>query len=122
MFTSLISAVLLSVSAQPANSDAGAQGSKLSQESKAVLRCSAAFALVSYGQSNGDADALKWPDVNTRGREFFVRSMAQMMDETGLNREGIADLVGKEAQRLSDTGEVYTVMPACLVMLDASGV
>lgn len=122
MFMSLLSAALLSVTAQAAVPETSAQTSKLSQESKAVLRCSAAFALVSYGQANGNKDASGWPDVSIRGREFFVRSMAQMMDETGLNRDSIADLVGKEAQRLSDNGEVQKVMPACLVMLDASGV
>ncbi|MCK0129385.1 hypothetical protein [Erythrobacter sp. F6033] len=122
MMTTLISAALLSVSAQATTPDNAAAATKLSQESKAVLRCSAAFALISYGQANGHEDALKWPDVTTRGREFFVRSMAQMMDETGLDRDGIADLVGKEAQRLADNGEVQKVMPACLVMLDSSGV
>nr|WP_298931230.1 hypothetical protein [uncultured Erythrobacter sp.] len=122
MFTTLFSAALLSVAAQATAPDNAAPSAKLSQESKAVLRCSAAFALISYGQANGNEEALQWPDISTRGREFFVRSMAQMMDETGLDRAGIADLVGKEAQRLAENDDVQKVMPACLVMLDSSGV
>ena len=115
MIMHLLSAALLAASAQSPTS-------ALSQESKALLRCSAAFALVSHGQSIGNEDALKWPSLETRGREFFVRSLAQLMDETGLGREGISQLVSSEAQRLWDEGEVDKVMPACLIMLDASGV
>lgn len=119
MFANLIGAALIAATVQSPAPD-------LSQESKALLRCSAAFAMVTHGQSIGDEAALKWPRFDARGREFFVRSLAQMMDETGLNREGIADLVGKEARRLRDAGgyagEVGRIMPACLAMLDASGV
>ena len=94
---------------------------RLSTESQAHLRCSAAFALVSYGQANGNEASLAWPDVDERGREFFVRVMAQIMDETGLDREGVAELAQREAQGLLDNGELERVMPACLAMLDASG-
>ena len=94
----------------------------LSQEDRALLRCSAAFALVAEGQAKGNAAAKKWPPVEVRGREFFVRALARLMDETGLDRDGISQLVGAEAQAIWDNGEVEKVMPACLVMLDASGV
>ncbi len=119
MMTHLIGAALLAATAQaPAHSAV----QSLSQESKALLRCSAAFAMVSHGQSTGNEAALRWPKLDTRGREFFVRSMAQLMDESGLDRDGIARLVSAEAQRLWDAGEVDKVMPACLVMLESSGV
>jgi hypothetical protein len=94
----------------------------LSQEDRALLRCSAAFALVAEGQAKGNAAAKKWPPVEVRGREFFVRALARLMDATGLDRGGISQLVGTEAQAIWDNGEVEKVMPACLVMLDASGV
>lgn len=94
----------------------------LSRQNAALLRCSAAFALVSYGQANGDEAARKWPAIDPRGREFFVRAMAQLMDDTGHEREAIARLAEAEAQRLIDRRLVDEVMPTCLVMLDASGV
>ena len=52
----------------------------LAQEHRALLRCAVAFAMVSGAQANGDAEAMKWPELGTRGREFFVRAMAQLMD------------------------------------------
>ena len=94
----------------------------LSQENKALVRCSAAFALVSFGQESGNAEAQKWPAIDPRGREFFVRALAQVMDETGLQRDAVAGLVQAEAQRLLDEAQVDAVMPACLTMLEASGV
>ncbi|MBD2842865.1 hypothetical protein [Erythrobacter rubeus] len=122
MLTHLLGAALLAVSAQASPPAVSAQNASLSQESKALLRCSAAFAVVSHGQSISNEAALKWPPLDTRGREFFVRALAQLMDETGLDRAGISQLVSAEAQRLWDDGEIEAVMPACLVMLDASGV
>ncbi|KWV91712.1 hypothetical protein AUC45_10925 [Erythrobacter sp. YT30] len=92
----------------------------LSTESKALLRCSAAFAMVAHGQENGNEAALKWPDLKTRGREFFVRSLAQLMDDTGLDRDGISQLVSAEAQTLWDEGQVEAIMPSCLLMLEGS--
>ncbi len=95
---------------------------QLSQASAALLRCSAAFALVSYGQENGDEGAKRWPAIDPRGREFFVRALAQVMDETGLGRDDVAQLAQAEARRLLDQQQVDEVMPACLLMLDASGI
>lgn len=92
----------------------------LSSQSKALLRCSAAFAMIAHGQERGNEAALKWPDLKTRGREFFVRSLAQLMDETGLDRAGISQMVGVEAQKLWDTGQVDAIMPSCLLMLEGS--
>ena len=93
----------------------------LSQQNRAVIRCSAAFAMVAHGQNAGNQAAQQWPDVGRRGREFFVVSLAQLMDETGLDRAGVARLVQAEAQRLWDSDEVDAVMPACLLMLQSAG-
>ena len=93
----------------------------LSLPAQASLRCSAAFALVSFGQSAGDPAALAWPQIDPKGREYFVRTMAKIMEETGMDRDQAAALAEKEAKRLLDAKEVDAVMPACLQLLDASG-
>ena len=102
-------------------SAAPAEQPSLSLDAQARLRCAAAFAMVSHGQQNGNEAARKWPDLTIRGREFFVRSLAGLMDETGLDREGISQRVSAEAQALWDNGQVDEVMPACLVMLEQAG-
>lgn len=93
----------------------------LSQENRALLRCAAAFAVTATAQANGDPAAQQWPALGTRGREFFVRALAQLMDATGLDRAGIAQLASKEAQALTATGDVDKVMPSCLIMLESTG-
>lgn len=93
----------------------------IAQENRAVLRCSAAFAMIANRQAQGEADARQWPDLGTRGREFFVRAMAQLMDATGLDRAGIAQLAGAEAKALSAKGAADKIMPSCLLMLEGSG-
>jgi hypothetical protein len=95
---------------------------QLTQENAALLRCSAAFALVSFGQANGNEASMRWPALDPRGQEFFVRSMAKLMDDTGLSRDEVSQLASAEAQRLLDEDQVDAVMPACLLMLEASGV
>jgi hypothetical protein len=93
----------------------------LTLEQSTSLRCSAAFALVAHGQSMGNAEAKKWPAMEERGREFFVRTTARLMEDTGLTREAVTELMAKEAQNLVDENSLEKVMPACLLMLDASG-
>lgn len=95
---------------------------RLSPQNTALVRCAAAFALVAYDQENGGDTVRKWPPIDPRGREFFVRALAQVMDETGMDREAVAGLVEGEARSLLDQGQVDQVMPACLLMLDASGI
>ena len=123
MISSFISALLLAVASQAAPS-AQAQSTQapLTQEHRAMLRCSAAFALVSFGQANQNEAAMAWPAIDPRGREFFVRSLAKIMDATGLSRDQVAQLAQTEAQRLIDNDTLEDVMPGCLLMLDASGV
>ncbi len=83
-----------------------------------LARCSAAFALVAEGQSNGNAAALRYPDIRESGSEFFVRAGARLMDEAGLSREQLTVLFSAEAQDLWDNDTLDDVMPACLSMLD----
>ena len=113
MLTALLSAALV-LQAAPADP-------VLTQEQRAGVRCAAALAILAEGQARGDAAARKWPPMETRAREFFVRTLAQLMDQTGLDRAGINRVTSKEAQDIWDKGELEKVLPSCLVMLEASG-
>ena len=93
---------------------------QLGLEQQTALRCSAAFAIVAQLQAAGMGDA--FPQVGDRGREFFVRSTAQLMDDTGATREQITGMVRAEVDYLGeDIARLTGVMPACLSLLDASG-
>jgi hypothetical protein len=94
----------------------------LTLEQSSALRCSVAFGLVHQGQKAGNADFSNYPAMAERGQEFFVRTTARLMDDLGADRDTIMALVVRETQSLSDTpGRLDEVMPACLLLLDASG-
>jgi hypothetical protein len=90
-----------------------------SLEQQTALRCSAAFAVGATLQQHGQAG--DWPPLASRGREFFVRAMAQLMDDTGRTREQVAEAVAVQAKQLSDRAALDAAMPPCLLLLDASG-
>lgn len=92
---------------------------QLSLDHRMLVRCSAAFAIVANGQDNGNEAALRYPAMEERGREFFVRASAQVMDEAGLDREQIAAALSAEAQDIRDNGTLDEVMPVCLSLLPA---
>ncbi len=121
---SIILAALASVPAiaqsTTAQTDTG-PAPQLSLEQQTSLRCSAAFAIVASEQAAGKAEALSLPPLAERGREFFVRFSARLMDETGMTREQVAGLIAAQASTLRDDEAVAQVMPACLLLLDASG-
>lgn len=95
---------------------------KLTLEQASALRCSVAFGLVHKGQLEGDATMARYPVMAERGREFFVRTTAQLMDELGIDREAIMVLVTRESTALTtSSGRLDEVMPACLMMLESSG-
>ena len=103
--------------APPAPQDAPAADalSPLPADQQGAIRCSAAFALVAERQRQGDEAALVYPPVGERGREFFVRTGARLMDETGMTRDAV------EAGVILAEGSLDEIMPACLMLLDASG-
>ena len=102
---------------------ASTQSPALNAQQSATLRCSAAFAIVAQGQANGNTAAQAYPPLAERGREFFVRTAARLMDELQLDRAEISALVSREAQQLWDEdGLLDQVMPSCLALLEASGV
>ena len=84
----------------------------LNAAQQGALRCSAAFALVA---------ALEYPPMAERGREFFVRSGAQLMDQAGLTRATIEERLRAEAGAILADGSLDEIMPPCLLLLDASG-
>jgi len=114
MFTTLIASTLVFAQAAPAP--------ELTLQQRTSLRCAAAFALVAEGQANGNEAAKAYPELGQRGKEFFVRASAQVMDETGLTRAQIGAILSQEAQAMWDDGTLADVMPGCLLLLDASGV
>jgi len=92
----------------------------LSLQQSSALKCSAAFALGAAAQARGEGK--QWPDLATRGREYFVRASAQIMDETGWSRDLIALKLADQAKALGARGALAAAMPPCLLLLDASGV
>lgn len=122
MMTRILLAAL-AFSAAPLAAQADATASPpLDLQQQTALRCSAAIAVVSSLQQQGESRATSdYPPIGERGREFFVRSTAKVMEETGMNREQVAAALAGEARELSGPGRLDEVMPACLLMLDASG-
>jgi hypothetical protein len=113
----LASVPLLAAAAAAAQ---GAAPPQLSLEQQAAVRCSAAFAIGASLQQRGQGS--EWPQLAQRGREFFVRVSAQLMDDTGRSREQVAADLAEQARQLSDPAALKATMPACLIMLDASGI
>lgn len=108
------------VLAAPAAAQQAAPPAPLSLEQKTALRCSAAFAVGAVLQSRGEG--ADWPALATRGREYFVRVSAQLMDQTGRTREQVAEELTAQAQELRDPAVLGAAMPPCLLLLEASGV
>ena len=98
-----------------------AQPPALTLEQRTMVHCAATFALVANRQQAGEQQALAFPDVGARGREYFVRAMASLMDSAGLDRTAVASLLDEEARNLAESEMLYRAMPACLLALDASG-
>ncbi|MHA6332092.1 hypothetical protein ACXYL9_00285 [Qipengyuania sp. CAU 1752] len=114
MITTLIASTLAFTAQAPAEP-------QLSLQQRTSIRCSAAFAIVAKGQEAGNSEALAYPDLSERGKEFFVRASAQTMEEAGLTRDQISAVLSAEAHTLWDDGTLANVMPGCLLLLDASG-
>ena len=115
VIASLVSA-LVAVSAQTA---AVPPASELSLEQRTAIRCSSLFAIVARQQEAGDAEALEYPPMMPRGREFFVRTMAKMMEDPTFDRERVRGLLADEAQSLASDREAQAAaMPPCLALLD----
>src|SRR5688500_14758931 len=108
---------------------ASAQQPTLSLEQKTLLRCSAAFAIIASEQQRGVATALAYPPLVERGKEYFVRSSARLVDELQVTREQVEVMLRGEVEALQ-AGSVAAdnpaqfvdqVMQPCLLSLAASG-
>jgi hypothetical protein len=121
----LVAAALFCVPlAAPAHAQplAGQPAVAMTLEQQMLLRCSAAFALGAGEQQRTAPGAPASPPLAERGREFFVRSAARLMDELKLTREQVEARLRQEAQALSARpGRLAEVMPPCLSALEASG-
>ncbi|WP_095012095.1 hypothetical protein [Tsuneonella mangrovi] len=92
---------------------------QLNPQQQEAVRCSAALAIVAGIQNAGGGK--KWPPMAKRGKDFFVRVSAQLMDETGMTQEQVAALMKAQAQKLVEDPDFATVVPPCLDLLKASG-
>lgn len=98
----------------------------LTMAQRTALDCGVAFGLAVVARRDGvttyEAATSSYPHLETRGREFFVRSVAQVMDDAGLDREAVKVLVLDTTDRLgADPARVNAMLPGCLLLLDASG-
>lgn len=100
---------------------------RLSLGQETALRCSALFAVISAEQARNAPAAAALPRLGSRGREYFVRTTARLMDETGMVREQVKVLmtarVRETNRRLAAVRDPRPVFAAglkpCLVLLDA---
>lgn len=90
----------------------------LTADEQMGLTCASAFALVAAGQARGEPGMTQYPPLAIRGREWFVRLAAQLMDDAGLDQAGVRAAAQAAAAPLRRSG-VAPVMPACLRALDA---
>ena len=72
-------------------------------------------------QADGSPLAAGWPALGTRGKEYFVRVVARLMDDTKASRETLSAMAMRHVSTLSDPRATSAAMPECLPLLDASG-
>ena len=103
-----------------ANAQESQQAEDLPQftlEQRMLLRCSAGFAIAAMLQEQDAAIVAQYPPLAERGREFFVRASARVMDEAELDRTQIEDALTDEANEIVAQGSLPQVMAACLPLL-----
>lgn len=131
MLTPLLAA-MLALQAAPEIQPPAASGANavvtldaLPLEHAAAARCAVAFATITRWQKAGDARGEGFPNIEAAGgREFFVRVMAKLMEDTGLGREDIIALSTRAADENEGEGgpqRIKAIMPACNMMKTAAG-
>lgn len=111
-------------SATPADTPVITDLAQLPLTEAAAPRCGIVFALIEAAQQAGDSEAKQWPDLaNANGREFFVRAMAKLMEDRGLDQLAVRALAEREAVRLSneDNRQAHALMEPCLLMKQTAG-
>ena len=86
-----------------------------------ALRCGVVFALGARLQAENLPIALGWPPLGTRGKEYFVRVTAKLMDDTKASREMLSAMAMRQVPSLGTPSAIAAAMPGCLPLLDASG-
>ena len=118
-----LAAASFPLAAQDAPAAAPTTLPQLSIDQVTSLRCGVAFGMVAKEQAEGDERAAAYPAMDPRGREFFVRTMAGLMDAHDLTREQANGLTYVTLQTIQREGREAreAMMPSCLMLLDASG-
>ena len=88
-----------------------------------------AFAIIANEQQRGIASSLAYPPLAERGKEYFVRSSARLVDELQVTREHVEVMLRAEVEALqagsmasaNPAQYVDQVMQPCLLSLAASG-
>lgn len=111
----------LTLAATSATAAPAAPPPLLSPPQAAALRCGVVFARAARMQAERDPAAAGWPVLAVRGREYFVRVLARLVDDTGASRETLAGMAAREAAALTGAA-VQAAMPPCLALLEASGI
>lgn len=118
----MTSGIPFAFAALAAQAAANAAPPVLTLEQETAVRCSAAFAIVTAEQAAGTGAAAGWPVLGARGREYFVRTGARLMDETGADRQTVGELFNRSAVELRADGQLKPRLDAlrtpCLAMLD----
>lgn len=123
MTVSLLSALVLPMALQAATPAKPATFEDLSLEEATGPRCGVAFAIAQGWQEAGDPRASELPNLEQAdAREFFLTAMVRLIDRYDLEHEDVVKLVEAETARHQANGfaDVYPMMPACLVLLEAS--
>lgn len=93
-----------------------------------AVRCGALFGIIHSEQKRGVASALEYPPLETRGKEFFVRTAARLMDERHLTREEVGARFKAETEKLQSeviaasdpAATAATIAAPCFTLLDAT--
>ena len=115
-------AALVAASALPAHAEAPVA------DLDTAVRCGALFGIIHSEQKRGVASALEYPPLEVRGKEFFVRTAARLMDERHLTREEVgarfkAETEQRQAEVFAapDPAAAVTASAApCFALLDAT--
>lgn len=90
----------------------------------AAARCGVAFAMIEGLQKAGAPGIEEWPSIESiNGKEYFVQTVAKMIEERGWSREKVMSLVQKEADILKADlpDRLNELRTACLAMKESSG-
>jgi hypothetical protein len=119
----LIAALSLALPAPAIAADAPAP--RLTDTHRTELRCAAAFALAANAQAQGDEAAQGLPPLAVRGKRYFTMVGQQVMEQAGLTREQVRDLLAADASAIqraaaSDPAAALTgAVKPCLASLEA---